>query len=178
VTKVSREGIFVLTLKDRIPSPDVPGLKPTAMTELHRQLSDDAFLRQFEEATLGAEVLSHEAHFRIAWIYLSRLPFDEALDKITDGIQRFDRQYAGGRKYHATITRAYMLLIHHRIQKQDHPTWAAFLHNNRDLLKPVGDVLLRYYQAETLFSDRARTEFLRPDRAPAPLEKEKENLEY
>lgn len=148
------------------------------MTEPHRQLSDDDFLRQFEEASMGAEVLSHEAHFRIAWICLSRYPFDRALEKITDGIQRFDRQYAGGRKYHATITRAYMLLIHHRIQKQDHPNWAAFLENNRDLLKPVGDVLLRYYRPETLFSERARTEFMRPDRPQASLKKEEENLEY
>jgi len=113
---------------------------------------------------MDAAVLSHEAHFRIAWICLSRYPFDEALKKITDGIQQFDRKYAGGRKYHATITKAYMLLIHHRIEKEDHPNWKAFLENNRDLLKPVGDVLLRYYQAETLFSNRARAEFLTPDR--------------
>lgn len=139
------------------------------MMEIHRQLNDNDFLRRFEEASLEAQALSHEAHFRIAWIYLSRLPFEEALEKITDGIQRFDRKYAGGRKYHATITRAYMLLIHHRLRKEKHPNWEAFLENNRDLLKPVGDMLLRYYRAETLFSERAKEEFLAPDRPKEPL---------
>lgn len=136
------------------------------MGEVHRRFSDKEFLQKFEAAELGAEALSHEAHFRIAWIYLKENRFEAALEKVTDGIQRFDNKYAGGRKYHATITRAYMLLIYQRMKKKEYSSWPSFIEENRDLLRPVGDLLLRYYHPETLFSEEAKKNYLNPDKEP------------
>lgn len=134
------------------------------MKEKHHQHSDAEFLQLFEATAIEAEELSHEAHFRIAWIYLTKFKFEAALRKLTDGIQRFDNKYAGGRKYHATITRAYMLLIDRRMKVRSHETWKEFIAENGDLLKPVDHVLLSYYRRDTLFSEEARNNYLEPDK--------------
>jgi hypothetical protein len=76
-------------------------------------------------------------------------------------LRRFAEAQGKPERYHETITTAYVLLIHERMTSP--LTWHEFAAANPDLLQWSPSSLDRYYQSETLSSDRARREFVTPD---------------
>jgi hypothetical protein len=128
-------------------------------------MDDAEFLRAVEGCTLPGERFRHADHVRLAWLYLRDHPLLEAIARYTATLKRFAAHHGAPRKYHATITWAYLLLIHERMHIT--PTaggWDAFCRANADLLAWQPSVLERYYDAETLASPIARETFVLPRR--------------
>jgi hypothetical protein len=70
--------------------------------------------------------------------------------------------------YHETITWAFLFLIHERMADgEESETWEAFAARNQDLLTWKPSALDRYYDPETLQSERARRLFVLPRRMSA-----------
>ena len=51
-------------------------------------MSDDEFCLRFE--CLTRPEWTHEAHVRMAWLYITRFPFAQALDRIRCGIRKLN----------------------------------------------------------------------------------------
>jgi hypothetical protein len=72
----------------------------------------ERLVARFEDGTLPKAEWTHRAHLAVALWYGTRLPFEEALVAMRDGIQRNNAAHGvvttptGG--YHETITRFYM----------------------------------------------------------------------
>jgi len=67
--------------------------------------------------------------------------------------------------YNETITWAYLLLIRERLARgRQRQTWYEFAASNPDLLNWNEGILHKYYHAETLTSDLAKSTFLFPDK--------------
>jgi hypothetical protein len=129
---------------------------------------DDELLRQFEDCSLPLEALRHSVHIQIAFLYLCRYSLLEALARFPAALTRYAE--ARGKKdlYHQTISWAYILLIHERMQRAGRPqSWLEFASANPDLMTWSDTILKQYYRDETLSSDLARKIFLFPDKAPA-----------
>lgn len=70
-------------------------------------------------------------------------------------------------KYHETLTQAWVLAVQHVMNKSGAVSSACdFAHHNHGLQR--SEVMMTHYSAEVLFSDRARQEFVEPDREPIP----------
>jgi hypothetical protein len=126
-------------------------------------LTDDDFVRSFEDCTLANTAFHHRDHVRLAWIYLGWYPALEALTRFVEGLKRFATFHGHPGLYHETITWAYLFLIHER--KADGPgtePWEEFAARNPDLFAWNPSILDRYYGAETLRSERARRLFVLP----------------
>ncbi|MFL6247077.1 MAG: hypothetical protein ACJ74H_13685 [Thermoanaerobaculia bacterium] len=123
-------------------------------------MTDGAFVEAFEACTLPAERFDHREHVRLAWIYLCEQPLLEALPRFITSLKRYAGSLGASTKYHETITYAFMFLIHERMQRGAADTFDEFAAANADLFGPI---LQRYYRAETLGSDLARSTFLLPD---------------
>ena len=131
-------------------------------------MSDEELLHGFETATLPSGSFHHPEHVRVAWLYLQRLPLLSALGRFSDGLRRFAAANGAPQLYHATITWAYLLLIHERIARGPRATeWEAFAAANADLLTWRPSILASYYSAGVLASDGARHGFVLPDLAAA-----------
>jgi 2'-5' RNA ligase len=133
-------------------------------------MTDDEFVRSFEDLILASSAFHHRDHVRLAWIYLGRHPALEALARFVEGLRKFAAFHGHPGLYHQTITWAYLFLIHERMA--DGPageTWEEFAARNPDLFAWNPSVLDRYYDPETLRSDRARRVFVLPlPASPAP----------
>jgi hypothetical protein len=126
-------------------------------------MTDDELIEQFEKATL--ESFHHADHVRVAFVYLSRHPALQALERFSDGLKRFAAAHGKQGLYHATITWAYVLLIQERMARAGRvQSWEEFAGGNPDLLQWRGGILERYYTGELLASDLARAVFVFPDR--------------
>ncbi|HET7436153.1 MAG TPA: hypothetical protein VFN10_15695 [Thermoanaerobaculia bacterium] len=131
-------------------------------------MSDDELLARFENCTLDPATFHHREHVRIAWLYVREHPLPVALMKFSEGLQRFAASL-GSSLYHATITWAFLFLIHERVQNAPCETFDEFADANPDLLTWKPSILERYYTAETLASPRAKEAFVMPDRHPSGL---------
>lgn len=127
--------------------------------------TDQELVDAFESCTLANEDFRHEEHVRVAWIYLRRMSWLDALARFSAALKRFAAHYGAHGLYHETITAAYVLLIHERMARRgEDDSWQDFRLKNPDLLVFKGGALERYYRPETLQSELARRVFVLPDR--------------
>jgi hypothetical protein len=128
-------------------------------------MSDEEFIAKFEDCSLGNESFHHSDHVKVAFLYLSRYPALEALQRFSTSLVRFATTHGKPGLYHETITWAFMLLIRERIARTgQQQTWTEFVACNGDLLSWKENILKKYYRDETLQSDLARSTFLFPDK--------------
>jgi len=147
-------------------------------------MTDIEFLAKFEGCTFNRNEWRHEAHVRIAWLYLTRLPFEPALERIRAGIQKLATTFhrrstisclrtpgradtnTASQSYHETITTAFARLIAHRLDHSD--TFPTFRDRNPDLFDRTLSPLLTHYSRELLDSPGARQAFVAPDLVALP----------
>lgn len=132
-------------------------------------MTDAEFLKAFESCALPESRWTHEAHVRMAWLYLREKPLAEAIPIVREGIKRYNASLKKNLAYHETITQAFLSLIDHRMSRGvGHTSFSDFREENPDLLDRNMPVLLMHYRKETLFSQAAREAFLNPDIAALP----------
>ena len=127
-------------------------------------LTDVEFKARFLDTTLGTDQFHHADHVRMAWLFVTYCGMPAALDRFPAALRRFADAKGATSLYHATITWAFLLLIHERQVRQPAADWPAFAAANPDLLTWKPSVLDRLYTHETLWSDFARQTFVMPDR--------------
>lgn len=126
----------------------------------------DEMIGTFEAGTIAEDDWHHDEHLIVACRYLSELPFEDALDKMRQGIFGLLRALGvtdiASSPYNETLTRFWMLAV------------ADFVARNRglgffELCEALTATLEkdrheRYYSRELLFSDEARLNFVAPDK--------------
>lgn len=135
-------------------------------------MNDADLLQAFESCRLTPAGFRHREHLRVAYLYLARYPFEQAHARFEAGVQRLLAHLgAPASHYHATITRAWFLAVHHFLRregaKETSEEFLAVPHAASCLLDQ--QIMLTHYSAERLFSATARTGFIEPDLDPIPL---------
>lgn len=127
-------------------------------------MTDEEFLA-FEDCTLPNESFHHRDHVRLAFLYLSRYPALEAIQRFSASLARFAAAKGKPGLYNETITWAFLFLIRERMARAGRKqVWNEFAASNADLMSWEENILKKYYRDETLASDLARSTFLFPDR--------------
>src|SRR5258708_10061990 len=124
-------------------------------------MNDREFVDAFEACAVANTDFHHADHVRLAWIYLGEHELLAAIERFSISLRRFAAHHGVPGLYHATITWAYLLLIHERMNGE--ASFDAFREANPDLFVWKPSVLDRYYRAGTLGSERARRTFVMPD---------------
>jgi hypothetical protein len=128
-------------------------------------MTDDQFIANFENGSLPNQSFHHVDHVRMAFLYLMRYPALEALQRFSASLARFAAAHGKPQLYNETITWAFLFLIRERMARAGHPqSWLQFSASNSDLLEWKDNILKKYYRAETLTSNLAKSTFLFPDK--------------
>lgn len=123
-------------------------------------------------ASLMAEVMTaagqfgHREHVHLTWLAVRRYGVFDAIDLISDGIQRTARYAGAPQKYHATVSRAWVELIGHHASDTRHQDFAGFADQHPALLDKR--LLTRFYRSATLAGAQAKQDWVPPDLAPFP----------
>lgn len=89
----------------------------------------------FRRGDLDLEAFDHRAHLEVAWGYLGDGPFYEAAAAFTRRLRRYLDEAGAADKFHATITLAFLALVHERrVVRGDGGSFRGFLEANPDLL--------------------------------------------
>lgn len=129
-------------------------------------LSDDEFIATFERGEFGGDAFPHRAHLRIAWLYVTRLAPEAAIDTVAAGIRNLAAKHGHEARYHETLTRAWVYVVAAAVAHSPRATFSSLLERNPQLLDK--HLLLRHYSAALLASARARGEWVAPDVLPIP----------
>jgi len=132
---------------------------------------DTALIDGLEACSLGDGEFGHAEHMRAAWVYLRRAPFTRAADRFATSLRRFAEARGATGLYHETITWAFLVVINERMAMlPGNHVWREFADANPDLLDGGTAFLERFYEPDTLHSERARRVFVFPDRGVEPLQ--------
>jgi hypothetical protein len=134
--------------------------------EKHFELNDTEFTQQFENCTLEASLFSHEAHLRLAWIYIRQFGSEEAISIIRNQIQRYAASLGAHDKYNETVTVASVKAVAHFIRKSKSDTFAAFISENQQLKTHFKQLLATHYSTDIFTSETAKTSFLEAELDP------------
>ena len=120
------------------------------------------------EATAGAARFGHRQHVHLTWLAVRCYGTATAITLVSEGIRQTARYAGAPRKYHATVSRAWVELVGHHVA---HPgpgeaDFEGFLAGNPALLDKR--LLTRFYRSSTLASEHARSGWVEPDLAPFP----------
>jgi hypothetical protein len=130
--------------------------------------ADREFRRAFEAGAFAPADFSHRQHVRLAYVYLVDSDVNLALDRMRAALVCFLSHHGiPATKYHETLTRAWILAVHHFMHRSPEASSADdFIDRNPMLLD--SKIMLTHYSAGLLFSDAARAEFVEPDLDPIP----------
>ncbi len=128
---------------------------------------DRKFRLAFEACTVAPSQFNHEAHVRLAYVYLTEHDTDAAVQKMRDALLKFLEHNSVPRsKFHETLTRAWVLAVQHFMNRSSSTSAADFIAKNPELLD--SKIMLTHYSASVLFSADARASFVEPDLDPIP----------
>lgn len=130
-------------------------------------LDEDEFVAAVEECRFANAEFRHADHIRLAWIYVRRYGARQAEERILETIRRFAISQGHERKYHGTLTRAWLRLV----ATAQHLTPGAtgfddFIAKHGWLLDR--SALTAFYSDSRLSSEAARSGWADPDRRPLP----------
>ena len=126
-------------------------------------------VRAFENGTIKRENWRHAEHLTVAVYYAFHHDFEQALLKMRGGIfnllRGFEIDLSKEMPYHETLTVFWMRTIFDLLKgnKDD-----SSIETANKILEMCSDkdLPLKFYSRETLFSDKARKNYLEPDLRP------------
>jgi hypothetical protein len=125
----------------------------------------DPLVLAFENATIDPQGFHHREHLYVAWCYLRELPLEDALARYVHHLRRLAGALGAPHKFHATMTWAYVLLLHDAMERDPGETFDDLLGKNRAILDHREGALYAHYDPAQLDTDEARRRFVLPRRA-------------
>ena len=134
--------------------------------EAHNLLSDTAFEKQFREGTLDPALFTHEAHLRLAWLYINQYGVENTLLKICAEIKQFAVRHGAVDKFNQTLTEAAVKAVYHFMLKSKAKGFREFVTEFPRLKYQFKDLMAAHYSFDIYTNPIAKRQFLSPDLEP------------
>jgi len=132
----------------------------------HYKLNDLEFVNQFQKATLDPKLFSHEAHLRLAWIYINNDGIDKAITEINSQLVKYVAALNASDKYNKTVTVAAIKAVYHFWLKSKSKTFKGFIEEFPRLKNNFKELLTSHYDIDIFNSEIAKSTFLKPNLLP------------
>ena len=127
----------------------------------------------FEAGRLPKSEWTHHAHITVGFSYLWKNDFPASLQRIRKNIIAYNQctgvPNTDSRGYHETITRFWLLTIENYLSQKDWPSLPEAVNEFMKSDYSKLEYMLRFYAKETLFSVKARRQWVEPDIKPITL---------
>ncbi|ASS50181.1 MAG: hypothetical protein A3D31_11470 [Candidatus Fluviicola riflensis] len=133
--------------------------------ETHFDLTDQAFIQQFEACALNPELFTHEAHLRLAWIHLNQYGEIVAIENVSKQLLNYVIFLGARDKYNQTLTTAAVKAVFHFINKSASDNFKDFIAEFPRLKFNFKELMEQHYTFDIFNSDEAKHVFLEPDLA-------------
>ena len=129
--------------------------------------ADCDFRITFETCAVAPADFGHEAHVRLAYVYLAELGVESAVERMRQALLAFlEHNNIPRSKFHETLTRSWILAVRHFMNRSSSVSASDFIAKNPELLD--SKIMFTHYSASVLFSAEARERYVEPDLDPIP----------
>jgi hypothetical protein len=138
------------------------------------EAQDQELFEKFNALSLPFEQWTHRAHIRVAYLHLQKYGFDEALKRLSAGIQKYNAANKVPESptsgYNQTTTHAFLHLVAAVMAAYGKTFPATDSKHFCDLHPQLMSkhVLRFFYSPERRMDPLAKTRFVEPDLAPLP----------
>jgi hypothetical protein len=129
----------------------------------HFEIDDKAFEREFELCTLNPELFTHEAHLRLAWLYVKNYGTEAAIEIICEQLKNYTWHIGAADKYNTTVTVAAIRAVSHFIKKSRSLEFADFTNEFPRLKYNFRELMAAHYKTDIFTSDEAKRKYLEPE---------------
>lgn len=165
----SRETLFSKKARKGWQNGDLkrfPLLSAGLKHEPHFAFSDEQFEAAFRQCTLPPATFSHEAHLRLAWIFLRKKGLQKGIKSICNQITNYVNHLGAQDKYHHTLTVAAVHIVHHFMQASDIDNFGDFILASPRLKADFKGLIQAHYSFDIFQSKQAKEEYMEPDVLP------------
>ncbi len=127
--------------------------------ERHWKLSDEEFEEKFSSKKFKPLWFTHEAHLRLAWIYITTYGKKVAFEKYSSQLQEFAEKYNAEGKYNATVTFASIQIMNDFIEKSNTYDFQDFITEFPQLKSNFKDLLQTYYSEDIFKSTKQNSKY-------------------
>jgi hypothetical protein len=139
----------------------------TAMVTHTTSAADRKFRAEFESCEFPPSEFNHEAHLRLAYVYLVEYEPEAAQNVMRQALLSYIKAHdVPPTKFHETLTRSWILAVKHFMNKSASASFEEFAAQSQPLLD--SKVMLAHYSPETLYSEDARLSYVEPDLTAIP----------
>src|SRR5215207_4190313 len=93
----------------------------------HFDFTDQVFLEKFQSCTLDPAIFTHEAHLRLAWLLITELGVEKAIEQLCFQLQNYVESIGATDKFNLTLTIAAGKAVHHFMLKSTTQTFQEFI---------------------------------------------------
>ena len=134
--------------------------------EKHWKLSEEEFEEKFSTCSFRPLWFTHEAHLRLAWMYVNKYGKEIAFEKYSEQLQAFANKYNAKGKYNATVTYASIQIMSRFIEKSEAYDFQDFINEFPELKSKFKGLLTTHYSSDIFTSKEAKKHILQPDLVP------------
>jgi len=114
--------------------------------EQHRLLSDTTFLSAFQTGELDPVLFSHEAHLRLAWLYVRIYGLEDAICRITEALFSYVTKVGASDKFDLPLTVTAVKIVNDFVLKSSSKNFFEFIAAYPDLMLNFKGLVERYHQ--------------------------------
>ena len=129
-------------------------------------LTDEEFEYQFKNCILDQVLFSHEAHLRLAYLYIQKYGIEKAIEEVCRDIRQYAAFLGAHTKYNVTVTGAAVRVVHHFMLRSSTKNFQEFLAENLQLKTDFRALISSHYKTDIFLSENARLEFMEPELMP------------
>ena len=129
----------------------------------HYELNDEVFEKEFSECKMAEAIFNHEAHLRLAWIYIHKYGCRKAEIKVNEELVRYTKFLGAEQIYNKTVTTMAVRIVDRFAKKQEGITFKELLVANPELMDNFKGLIDQYYSVDVFKSSVAKAHFLEPD---------------
>jgi len=132
----------------------------------HWDLDDQKFIQVFESNQLTEELFNHEAHLRLAWIYIRSYGVNLAIERTQSQLKSYVKFLGAEDIYNTTLTIAGVKVVNHFMLKAQSNNFSDFLLEFPRLKSNFKELIESHYSVDIFNSPNAKAEYLQPDMMP------------
>lgn len=130
---------------------------------MNSHISNLEFLQSFKTGELQPSDFNHEAHLRLAYLYIQEKGIEKAIREICQDLKNYTKFAGAEDKYHHTLTIAAIKTVNHFMGKSKAENFSEFIIEFPRLKMHFKELIAQHYSFDIFTNEKAKKEFVEPD---------------
>lgn len=127
-------------------------------------MEEKEFIQSFKNGKLEPTLFNHEAHLRLAYLYIQEKGEEKAIHEIGQDLKNYTKHVGAEEKFHLTLTVVAVKIVHHFMQKSKTNNFHDFILEFPILKTDFKELIQQHYGFDIFTNEKAKNEFMEPDK--------------